>query len=71
VLKKIINMSFVAGFAASGNLHGIIEDFMGKEAWLEWTSKHWIDSSITMPIHIVLFVGAVIGMFYIYTKVKQ
>ena len=38
------------------NVYGLIQDIVGKERWLAFMGKMWIDSKISMPIHIAFII---------------
>ena len=38
----------------------IIQDILGKQGCVDYVYNHWIDTSITMPLHIISIVAIII-----------
>jgi len=45
---------FYAGILFYASINSIIQDIMGKEGYINYVNLHWIDSSVTFPLAIVL-----------------
>jgi hypothetical protein len=46
-------LSFWQGYLACACVSSLLQDLIGKEAYIQAVSKHWIDSSITLPLAVI------------------
>lgn len=58
-------LSFLLSFTAAFSL---TQDYMGKEKYLEYISKHWIDSSITVPLALLILSWVLATKLYNFNK---
>lgn len=53
--------SFWRGFVACWAVTSLIQDYIGKEAYLKKIEEGWIDASITVPIAITVLMYVLVG----------
>lgn len=53
--------SFWRGFVACWMVTSLIQDYIGKEAYLKKVEEGWIDASITVPIAIIVLIYVLVG----------
>lgn len=53
------------------NCHGIFQDLLGLEGYIQHVRDHWIDSRITLPIHIIVILAGLFMIWRYFSKKRK
>ena len=68
---KAMWYGFLAGLMAMNSIHGITQDVMGKEKFIQYASDYWVSAFISTPISIAGLVMALVLLSISYRHIKK
>ena len=70
LLQSGVRFSFWAGALFMAAWFGLLQDLAGKERYLYYADKYWLDGRYTLPIEIFLVVLTTAGYLYLRSRAK-
>ena len=59
-MKRYIVKGAFVGITLALSMYGLLQDFLGKERYIEHVQNHWIPGCISAPIEIILIIWCLI-----------
>lgn len=57
---KILRSEFVCGVVATASVYSLIQDYMGREAYVKWASENWVSGWYTVPLAVFVLVFSIV-----------
>lgn len=62
---------FFIGNVFAASCLGLLQDFLGKEAYIEHVRNHWVSSSFSVPLFIVAILAVIVEMIVLLKRSRN
>jgi hypothetical protein len=61
-MKKMLRSEFLCGAVTAAMVQSLAQDYVGREAYVKWTSDNWVSGNWTVPLAAFILVSCVIQL---------